>query len=525
MPNEITELVTEKSKAGYPALYLQSSEDIRAQKEIKVAAEAMNKKLYIWTFGKGLFRDGAKTVVDGTEAPPAVLRILGDTVNPKIEEKSLVILRHFHHFMKDPMVQAKLLDLLPTFKLTNRTLIILSPVVELPAEVEKEFALFEVPLPGETELNDVMDGIIRATGLKGDKLPDEPTRKSVITNAKGLTTSEAENAMALSLVRAKKTGKYWNPQVVMDEKCSSLKKSGLLEYINTANMSLDQIGGMKVLKDWVKRRKQAFTPKAVEFGLPPPKGLLLVGPPGSGKSQAAKAISASLELPLLKCDMGKMFGSLVGQSEANIRKVIHVAEAIAPCVLWIDEIEKGLAGSSSGLDSGVGARVLGTLLTWMQEKEAPVFVYATANDVSALPAELLRKGRFDELFSVLLPNEEERKEIFRIHLKIRGREALIGKGGSKINIDQLSADTAGFSGAEIAQAIVDAMYIAFGEDSQLGHMHLEQALSSTQPLSKTMSEKLTALEAWCRLRTRPANGEEATVQQLMQSTGGRRVEA
>jgi SpoVK/Ycf46/Vps4 family AAA+-type ATPase len=287
---------------------------------------------------------------------------------------------------------------------------------------------------------------------------------------------------------------------------------------------MNQVGGLENLKSWVRKRKRAFTEEALKFGLRAPRGILLVGPAGCGKSLTAKAVSGELHLPLLRLDMGKMFGSLVGQSEANMRQAIHIAETIAPCILWIDEIEKGLAGSNAGsLDSGVGARVLGTILTWMQEKKTPVFVYATANDVTGLPPELLRKGRFDEIFSVSLPNRRERADILRIHLTNRGRGGLIGNG--KIDINDIAAGTSeGFTGAEIEAAIDEAMYAAFDANKDLNSFDLKEAFGNTQPLSKTMAEKLEAIKRWCESRTRPANQPE-NIAQPVNKSGGRSIEA
>jgi SpoVK/Ycf46/Vps4 family AAA+-type ATPase len=261
---------------------------------------------------------------------------------------------------------------------------------------------------------------------------------------------------------------------------------------------------MQVLKDWVGKRKGAFTEKAREFGLPFPKGLLSVGPPGSGKSAGARAIADELGLPLIRVDMGAIFGGLVGESESNARKVISTLEAVAPCVAWLDEIEKGFAGSIGGaLDSGVGARVLGTFLTWMQEKKAPVFVYATANNVRFLPPELLRKGRFDEMFSVMLPNSEERKEIFKIHINRIGRAALVEKG--TIDVGILSSRTKGFSGAEIEAVVKEALFSCFADGKELNMVDLQEAISSTAPLERIMKDEIEALIKWCEGRTRMAN--------------------
>lgn len=530
-------LVFEKARAGYAGIYLVSNEDMRSQREIKEAAKLLNRKLFTWTLGRGLVEDGVKSraPMGNTEDPAGMLDTLtkvNDRDKPVLPEECIVVLRLGHHILDDPLIQSKLLDIIPIFKMTKRMLVVLAPVIKLPLEIEKEFAMIETQLPGKTQLLEVLDGIIEGSNLPEALRPSPERREELVEAALGLTTNEAENAMSLSIVkpriaiRAAIKHEYprvsaeeadrlalsrstmdviWDPKVVMEEKCAALKKTGLLEYIPVRPEGLNQVGGLRNLKEWVRKRKNAFTQRARDFGLPPPKGMLCVGPAGAGKSLCAKAISGELLMPLLRLDMGKMFGSLVGQSEANIRMAIQVAEALSPCILWIDEVEKGLAGSSAGaLDSGVGARVLGTILTWMQEKTSSVFVYATANDVTALPPEFLRKGRFDEMFSVNLPNERERKEILDIHIKKRGREALLTSG--KIDTAFFAKETLeGFSGAEIEAGIVEAMYAAFDAGKDLNSFDLQEAFDATMPLSKTMKEKLAKLSEWCKDRTRPAN--------------------
>lgn len=523
MKQEMKDVIYEKGKAGYAGLYLVSSEDMLMQMQIREAAKELKRDLYVWTFGKGLVADAGKTPkpIEATQNPAQVLEH-AKTLDPK----SIIILRLFHHYLDDHSIQAKLIDLLPMFKLSMKMLIVLTPVQNIPPELEKDFTLIESSLPSKSMLEKVLKGI----NVTDEKKPSPALQRELVDAACGLTTTEAENVFALSLVRPaylKTPNIIWDPKVVLEEKCAALKKTGLLEYIPTEGVNMSSVGGMKELKKWVARRKRAFTDEARAFGLPPPKGILMVGPPGSGKSLGAKAVTAELGLPLIRCDFGKLFGSLVGQSEGNMRKAIEGAEAMAPCVFWIDEIEKALAGSSGGSsDSGVGARLLGYLLTWMQEKVTSVFVYATANDVTSLPPELLRKGRFDEMWSVLLPNQEERKEILEIHLRKRKREASIGKSGVLIDLDKFAKLTAGFSGAEIEAAIIEAMYQSFDENHVLNRLDLEAACKSLLPLSKTMAERLLALERWCLSRTRPANGDDSTsVEETMKEAGGRTVEA
>jgi SpoVK/Ycf46/Vps4 family AAA+-type ATPase len=274
----------------------------------------------------------------------------------------------------------------------------------------------------------------------------------------------------------------------------------LLEYYAPDSI-LKDVGGLELLKAWLARREKSFTDDARKFGIPAPKGILLLGVQGCGKSLTAKAVGAQWNLPLLKLDVGRIFGSLVGQSEENIRKAIKVAESVAPCILWADELEKGFAGmSGSGVsDSGTTARVFSTFLTWMQEKTAPVFLIATANDVTALPPEMLRKGRFDEIFFVDLPDGAEREEIFRIHLAKRHRDV------SKFKLKALADATDGFSGAEIEQVVVGALYIAYDAGRELAQKDILSEAKSVVPLSVMMHEDIEELRTWAEMRTRPAS--------------------
>lgn len=515
--NSTSKMIFEKAKAGYPAVYLLSSEDMRSLQEVKKAAKDLDRTLYIWTLTKGIMKDGEKKYIADTDNAMGAL-----TAMYKLPEKSIIVLRLFHHFLEDPGIQANLVDLIYDFKMMQKMLVIITPVLKMVPELEKELALVETQLPRKEELEEVLEGIVKGSGLKGESIPAPEMRKHLVEAALGLTTSEAENALSLAIVRPKlnKSSKKWDPTVVMEEKCTTLKKSGLLNYYPPSDSGMSQVGGMSNLKDWISKRKEAFTEDAKSYGLPAPKGILMVGPPGSGKSLGARAISEELGLPLLRCDMGRIFAGLVGASEENTRRVIETAEAVAPCVLWLDEIEKGFAGASGGLDSGVGARVLGTFLTWMQEKSSPVFVYATANNVTSLPPELLRKGRFDETFSVLLPNVTERKEIFRIHLSKLKREGLLKES----EIDKLATETEGYSGAEIEAAIKEALHTSFASKRELQWVDIVTAIDETVPLSEMMGPQIKAMQDWCEGRTRPANGK-LTIKMGTPQVGGRSVDA
>ena len=358
--------------------------------------------------------------------------------------------------------------------------------------MEREFTVIEFALPKKEQLGSVLDGIIESAKLK--PLQGEP-REKVLDAATGLTTIEAENAYALSVVQCQQI----DPNIISREKAQSVKKGGILELIE-AKESLESIGGLDVLKAWLLKRKEAFSQRAKEYGLPPAKGLLILGVAGTGKSLTAKVTAKVFGIPLLKLDAGKLFAGLVGQSEANLRSVINTAEAIAPCCVWIDEAEKGFSGSksSNASDGGTSARVMGTFLSWMQEKTAPVFVIATANDVSQLPPEMLRKGRWDELFFVDLPHQNEREAIWEIQIRKQGRDP------RDFDLVQLSRVTEGLTGSEIESVFVEALYAGFEQEQEPTDLTIAQVLVDFVPLSKLMAEQIDGLRKWAKGRARLA---------------------
>ena len=380
----------------------------------------------------------------------------------------------------------------------------MSPVMKIPAELESSVAVVDYELPNRNEVSKIVDKILRSLP---PELPlkireDEDYRERVIEAALGLTAEEAENVYSKSLVRTRR----FDIDTILSEKKHIIRKSGLLEFYESRS-GYDDIGGLEVLKGWLNKRQAAFTKRARDFGLPLPKGILLIGIPGCGKSLTAKAVGAMWQMPLLRLDVGKVFSSLVGSSEENIRKAIKTAEAVAPSILWLDELEKGFSGtgSSGQSDGGTTARVFGSFITWLQEKSSPVFVIATANDVSQLPPELLRKGRFDEIFFVDLPSEEERATISAIHLQRKNRDP------ANFNIDKIVKATQGFSGSEIEQAIISALFDAFEFDDgrDINDEILGQAISEIIPLSYTAKEKIDYLREWARARARRASTVQA----------------
>jgi SpoVK/Ycf46/Vps4 family AAA+-type ATPase len=346
-------------------------------------------------------------------------------------------------------------------------------------------------------LENILNDVRKVRDVKMDL--DETGRERLLQAALGLTLGEAENVFAKIIV----TGdglEVDDIQAVFAEKQQIIRKSGLLEYYPTTE-NFDHVGGLVALKDWLEKRSLAFSKEAQAFGLPAPKGILMLGVQGCGKSLCAKAVSSLWQLPLLRFDMGRMFNSLVGSSEENVRKAVAVAESVAPAILWVDEIDKAFAGSqgSGSSDGGTTARVFGTFLTWLSEKKSPVFVVATANDISHLPPELMRKGRLDEIFFVDLPGQTERAQIFAIHLSRRKRLP------ENFDLPALAENSKDFSGAEIEEAITSAMYDAFYAGRELETGDLLKALYETVPLARTMDEQINRLRSWASGRARDAS--------------------
>jgi ATP-dependent 26S proteasome regulatory subunit len=482
------ERLTHYIRAGYAGLYLVSHEEQRVEAEIKAIATALSYRLFAWSVTAGLMdtTDGSSR---GAQDPMEVFGAL-----EALPENSITLLRDFHLFFEEtnPLLVRQLKDQLRAGKTKGKIIAILGCRLKLPPELERDFTVVDFALPCEPELRQVLAGILESTGRT--QLSDENTT-SVVDAARGLTTTEAEDAFALSIVES---GDLM-PAVIAREKAQAVKKNGLLELIE-AQESLDSIGGLNALKDWLLKRREAFTRRATAFGLPSPKGVLMVGVPGCGKSLTAKATARVFGVPLLRLDAGRIFAGLVGQSESNLRSIIQTAEAIAPCVLWIDEMEKGFAGSrsSGSADGGTSARVFGSFISWMQEKTSPVFIVATANDVSQLPPEMLRKGRWDELFFVDLPSEEERVAIWQIQIEKFHRDS------QAFDLRQLAKVTEGFAGAEIEQVFIEALYRAFDRDQEPTDLTIGEALTEFVPLSKLVAEQVNGLRTWAKGRARPA---------------------
>lgn len=491
-------------QAQYPLIYFLTPEEERAEQAIAALSQIKpQRRVFIWTVTHGIVEYGQPRSLTqhNTVSPEAAIEWV-----VRQREPGIYVFKDLHPFIDSPPITRWLRDAVASFKNTQKTIILMSPVQHVPIELEKEVVVLDYPLPNMGELDEVLS--IQLEQIRQRRVTTE-TREKLLKAALGLTRDEAEKVYRKAKVTA---GRLTEEEVdiVLSEKKQIIRRNGILEYIEV-DETIDSIGGLAELKRWLQQRSDAFTEKAREYGLPQPKGMLILGVPGCGKSLIAKTTSRLWGLPLLRLDMGRVYdGSMVGRSEANLRNALKTAESISPAILFIDEMDKAFAGGagSSDSDGGTSSRIFGSFLTWMQDKTSPVFVMATANRVERLPGEFLRKGRFDEIFFVDLPTAEERREIFRIHLSKRRSDI------ERFDIDQLVNVCDGFSGAEIEQAIVAAMYEAFAQGREFTQLDIIAASRATLPLSKTMTEQVTALREWARQRARPAASSVAEYQRL-----------
>jgi hypothetical protein len=486
-------------RARYTLLWVVTSEEQRALQELVALAEEQRKPLYLWSATSGVVNSATPKRADTSKRDPfALLSVIIEDPEPGIW-----VLRDFHPFLRDHTVVRRLREAAFGLEASAKTIILLGPVLKIPPELEKEITVVDFALPTAAQVEKLLDQIIAASGQHGNIQVslDRRQRGRLVQACLGLTASEVGNAIAKAIVQADGRLDGDAIEAVTAEKQQIIRKSGLLEFY-ASDEQLKNVGGLAVLKEWLRKRVRAFSDEARAFGLPEPKGILLVGVQGCGKSLVAKSVANSWRLPLLRLDVGRLFSSLVGSSEENLRTAIRVAESIAPVVLWVDEIEKGFSGvgSSNVSDAGTAARVFGSFITWLQEKQAPVFVIATANIVSQLPPELVRKGRFDEIFFVDLPNTAERTDIWKIHLEKRHREV------AQFDLNSLAMASDGLSGAEIEQAVIAGLYEAFDKNRPLQMGDLLDVLQDTIPLSQMMQEDIDALRHWARHRARQASG-------------------
>jgi len=484
-------------QAQYPIIYLVTFEEERAEEAIaRIAQTKPHHHVFVWTVTRGMVEYGRANAPaqHNTTAPQAAIEWAN-----RYKEHAIFIFKDLHPFIENAEVTRCLRDAVANFRGTQKTLLLMSPMAQIPVELEKDVVVVEFPLPDMQELDEVLSQHLKSNSLMGKKRLTTETREKLLKAALGLTRDEADKVYRKADVMA---GKLTESEVdiILSEKKQIIKRNGILEYLEF-DETLESVGGLSELKRWLTQRAGAFTERARQYGLPQPKGMLILGVPGCGKSLIAKTTARLWGLPLLRLDMGRVYdGSMVGRSEANLRNALRVAESISPAILFIDEVDKAFAGAagSADADGGTSSRIFGSFLTWMQEKNSPVFVMATANRVERLPSEFLRKGRFDEIFFVDLPTQDEREEVFRIHLGKRRKDI------ERFNMDELAKSCEAFSGAEIEQAIVAAMYEAFAQKREFTQFDILSNLRSTMPIARTMMEQVSALRDWARNRARPA---------------------
>lgn len=485
-------------KANVKLIQIISYESLRIHAMLVSAAKDLEKNLFIWNRVEGIKKWDSqkrefKSSDEETETPDAALTFF------KEKDDLILLLEDFHpDLTEDKPRTIKTLRNLALSNSKNKTLVFSQPFRQLPKELEKEVHILELPYPSFDDIQAIYNKVCSEYGIKDSSEPDS----DLIEAALGLTIMEAEKAFSLAYIESGNLSSTEVPLVIR-EKENVIKKSGYLEYYHPKETMTD-VGGLSNLKDWLIKRGRGFDKGAKDFGLTYPRGILLLGIPGTGKSLTAKAIGNEWHFPLLRLDMGKIFGGIVGESERNIREALNIAEAIAPSIVWIDEIEKGMSGisSSGSTDGGTTARVLGTFLTWMQEKTKPVFVVATANDISQLPPELLRKGRVDEIFFVDLPTEKEREEIIKIHLKKKSRKP------KDFNTKELAKKSKGFSGAELEEVIKEALFQAYDKEREINDDDILEAIDKTFPLSRTMHETIEKMRKWAKSRAVSASIDE-----------------
>jgi len=480
---------------GCACMSMVTDEEEYALDVVRSVARKLGREVWIWSASEGV-RDGLSLLDD---VPP-----VKETENPESGLSNLagskpgsicVTLDLAEHIRRTGKPQRIVRDMISRFEKTDRTLVMIDNDDVLPDVIRAYAKPFEISYPGEQELMDIIRGTLKQIHQKS---PVEigitkSGLETIVRNLRGLTRRQAERIIADAITHDQRFSDS-DINTIISNKRRMIQRGGLLEYVETP-LTLEQIGGMKQLKRWLKMRKDTFTKEATQFGLKAPRGVLMLGVQGAGKSLCAKAIATAWHQPLLRLDPGTLYASFIGESERNLREALRQTEMMSPVILWIDEIEKAFASAASrSADGGLSQRMFGTLLTWLQERQAPVFVVATANDIEALPPELLRKGRFDEIFFVDLPSAATRREIFAIHLKKCNREP------EQFDLAALGQASDGYSGSEIEQCILSALHEAFANKEKLGTEQIISALGASPPLSVTMAEKVAMLRHWAKGR-------------------------
>ncbi|MGM1016165.1 MAG: AAA family ATPase [Actinomycetota bacterium] len=505
----------EAFKARLPMLYLETGEEVRAIEAISHAASSQRnpRPVWTWTSAIGLIGPDGKSVANTASPLRALTHAAG------VQEAAVFVFCDLHayfgsdHRQGEPAVVRTVRETALEFRHgdASRSIILLSPVRIIPPELDELTHLLQFPLPDADEIRGLLETMIQSNSSGPRRIRvdvDEAVREQLVHAALGLSMAEAENAFARAMVNDGSLSAD-DVRIVLEEKSQIVRKSGLLDFVD-ADIDLDDVGGLNNLKRWLSRRDGSWLPAARAYGLPAPKGVLITGVPGCGKSLTAKATAASWGLPLLRLDIGRIFSGLVGSSEQNLRTAIATAEAVAPCVLWVDEIEKGFSNTTGSGDSGTSARVFGTFLTWMQEKKHPVFVVATANNIDALPPEFLRKGRFDEIFFVDLPTAVEREVIWKLQITSRSSSpnGLDAVRSDDDAIRSLVAASENHSGAEIEQAVISALYEGYSEQGAVTLSTLTDVVDSMIPLAVTQAEEVRRIRDWAAERAVRATGTE-----------------
>lgn len=469
-------------KARYPIIYISTYEEERLEYIIKYCTKKyVSRTYYSWDFVDG-YQGNPNDTGFAAKNPLEALELI-EKLTP--ETASVFVLKDYDNFLKDLSIIRKLKNLSRSLKTQPKNVIIISPEVNIPDTIREFVTLIEFPLPTYNEINEELLRLMNS--LKQEV--SEELLLNLTTACQGLSLERIRRVLS-KVIAQSGTIDIASPRLVLEEKKQIIQQTQLLEFSLT-DKKITDLGGLDNFKDWLKLRSEAFLPAAKDYGLPYPKGLLLVGVQGTGKSLAAKTVANEWNLPLLRLDFGRLFASLIGQSESRVRKMIQIAEALSPCVLWVDEIDKAFAGAQNSGDSGTTSRVLATFLTWMSEKTTPVFVVATANNIEWIPPEIIRKGRFDEVFFLSLPTKEERQAIFNVHLtKARPERA------GEFSLPLLSDLSKDFSGAEIEQVVIEAMRLGYNEGRDFITEDILTSIQKIVPLARTKNKELTILQQW-----------------------------
>ncbi len=469
-------------RARYPIIYIPTREEERVEAAIAACAATQGERaVYTWDFVDG-YQGNLNDAGFGKRNPLQALEFI-EKLQPNAP--GVFVLRDYHRFLEDISVSRKLRNLARSLKAQPKNIIILAPQLMIPEDLTEVMTVLEFALPTVAEIKTEVERLLAAMS----KCLDDRELDNLVQSCQGLSIERIRRVIARAIAQH---GEFRAEDIdlILAEKRQTIRQTQILDFY-PATETVSDIGGLDNLKEWLLRRGGAFSERARQYGLPAPKGLLLVGIQGTGKSLTAKAISHQWRLPLLRLDVGRLFGGVVGESESRTRQMIQLAEALAPCVLWIDEIDKAFAGVDSRGDAGTASRVFGTFITWMAEKQSAVFVVATANNIQSLPPELLRKGRFDEIFFVGLPSQAERRSIFEVHLS-----HLRPQGLQTYDLDRLAYETPDFSGAEIAQALIEAMHIGFSQNRDFTTDDILEAASQTVPLARTAQDQIEFLQNW-----------------------------